>query len=447
MKMTLYRTTPLPTDRMPSAIPFLVMNEAAERFSYYGMRAILVVFMTEYLLSHDGGTDLMGEAEARKYFHLFASAVYFFPVVGSLLADVFWGKFRTIVVLSMVYCFGHLALAVDHTRLGLAVGLTLIAIGSGGIKPCVSANLGDQFGLANRHLLSKAFYWFYFSINLGAGISTLLTPWLLYHVGPHVAFGVPGLLMLLATWVFWVGRWQYAHIPPKGKAFLGELMTPESLKAIWRLTPIFIFSAFFWSLYDQTGSAWVLQAKHMDLYWMGIEWLPSQIQVVNPFLIMVLIPIFSYGIYPCLDKVFPLTPLRKIAIGFFITVFAFVLSAQIEIQIAEGLRPNIVWQLLAFVVMTSAEVMVSITCLEFSYTQAPRALKSIVMALFLLSVSLGNAFTSLVNFFIQNGDGSAMLEGASYYWFFAGVMLVASVLFIWVAQCYQGKTYLQGEEG
>lgn len=446
MTISPYRTTPVTTDRMPASILFLVTNEAAERFSYYGMRAILVVFMTEYLLNGDGAPDLMGEAEARSYFHLFASAVYFFPIVGALIADVFWGKFRTIVVLSMVYCLGHLALAVDHTRMGLAIGLTLIAIGSGGIKPCVSANLGDQFGSANGHLLSKAFYWFYFAINLGAGISTLLTPWLLHHVGPHVAFGVPGLLMLLATWVFWIGRWQYVHIPPKGISFFRELMAPESLRAIRRLTPIFIFSAFFWSLYDQTGSAWVFQAKHMDRHWMGIEWLPSQIQVVNPFLIMVLIPIFSYGIYPFLSKVYPLTPLRKIGIGFFVTVLAFLISAQIEIQIAEGLRPNIVWQLLAFVVITAAEVMVSITCLEFSYTQAPRALKSVVMALFLLSVSLGNAFTSLVNVFIQKDDGSLVLEGAAYYWFFAGVMLAGSVLFIWVAQRYRGKTYLQGEE-
>jgi len=441
-----YRTIPVTTERMPAGILFLITNEAAERFSYYGMRAILVVFMTEYLLAHDGAPDLMGEAEARSYFHLFASAVYFFPILGALIADMFWGKFRTIVVLSIVYCLGHLALAMDHTRMGLAIGLTLIAIGSGGIKPCVSANLGDQFGLANAHLLSKGFYWFYFAINLGAGISTLLTPWLLHHVGPHVAFGVPGLLMLLATWVFWMGRRQYVHIPPKGTLFLTDLMEPENLRAIWRLIPIFLFSAFFWSLYDQTGSAWVLQAKHMDRLWMGIEWLPSQIQVVNPFLIMVLIPIFSYGIYPFLSKVYPLTPLRKIGIGFFVTVLAFLISAQIEIQIAEGLRPNIVWQLLAFVVITAAEVMVSITCLEFSYTQAPRALKSVVMALFLLSISLGNAFTALVNVFIQNDDGSVVLEGPAYYWFFAGVMLVASVLFIWVAQRYRGKTYLQGEE-
>lgn len=441
-----YRSHPEASDRMPAAIPFLIVNEAAERFSYYGMRTILVIFMTHYLLNVDGALDVMTEPEALTYYHLFASAVYFFPAIGALVADVWLGKYRTILSLSLVYCLGHLALAVDHTRVGLAVGLTLIAVGSGGIKPCVSANLGDQFCSTNSHLLSKAFYWFYFAINLGAGISTLLTPWLLHHIGPHLAFGVPGLLMLIATWVFWLGRRQYAHIPAQGRLFLRELLDRESLWALARLTPIYLFVAFFWALYDQTGSAWVLQATHMDLHWMGVEWLPSQIQFVNPFLIMLLIPVFAFGVYPCVDRVFLLTPLRKISIGFFVTVVAFVISAWIEIQIAAGLRPNVVWQLFAYLVITSAEVMVSITCLEFSYTQAPKGLKSFVMALFLLSVSLGNAFTSLVNYFIQNEDGGVRLAGADYYWFFAGVMLGVSILFIAVAKYYTGKTYLQGEE-
>lgn len=440
-----YRSSPEVSDRMPSAMPFLIVNEAAERFSYYGMRTILVVFMTQYLLNADGAADGMTEPEARASYHLFASAVYFFPVVGALIADVWLGKYRTILSLSLVYCLGHLALAVDQTRIGLAVGLTLIAVGSGGIKPCVSANLGDQFGSANGHLLSKAFYWFYFAINLGAGISTLLTPWLLHHVGPHLAFGVPGLLMLLATWAFWLGRRHYAHVPARGRTFFQTFLAPESLWSLWRLTPVYLFVAFFWALYDQTGSAWVLQATHMDLQWMGMEWLPSQIQFVNPFLIMLLIPLFSFGVYPCVDRVFPLTPLRKIGIGFFVTVAAFVISALIEVQIAAGLRPNVVWQLFAYLVITAAEVMVSITCLEFSYTQAPKGLKSVVMAIFLLSVSLGNAFTALVNYFIENEDGSVRLAGAEYYWFFAGVMFAASMLFIAVAKRYDGKTYLEGE--
>ncbi len=439
------RAAPERPGRMPVAIPFLVVNEAAERFSYYGMRTILVIFMTQYLQSAGGALDVMTESEARSWYHLFASAVYFFPVFGALIADIWWGKFRTILTLSLVYCLGHAALAMDQTRMGLTVGLTLIAVGAGGIKPCVSANLGDQFGAATGHLISKAYYWFYFAINLGAGASTLLTPWLLHHVGPHLAFGVPGLLMLLATWVFWLGRRQYAHVPARGTEFFRELCSADSLRAMGRLAPIYLFVAFFWALYDQTGSAWVLQAQHMDLYWMGVEWLPSQIQFVNPFLILLLIPVFAYGLYPAVDRVFPLTALRKIGTGFFVTVIAFVISAYIEMWIDAGLRPSIAWQFLAFLVMTTAEVMVSITCLEFSYTQAPRALKSFVMALFLLSVSLGNAFTALVNYVIQNADGTVWLRGADYYWFFAGVMCAVSLIFLAVAGQYQPRTYLQEE--
>ncbi len=439
-----FRTTPLHTNGMPPGIWHLIANEGAERFSFYGMRAILVVFMTELLLNQDGVLDVMTEAEARAQFHLFTSAVYFFPFLGALLADGLLGKYKTIIPLSLVYCAGHFALAIDQTRMGLLVGLTLIAIGSGGIKPCVSAVMGDQFGSQNRHLLSQAFSWFYFSINFGAFFSTLLIPWLLQQYGPHVAFGVPGLLMLLATLVFWSGRYQYAHIAPNPREFLAELKSPAAWQAIAKLSGIFLFVAFFWSLYDQTSSAWVLQAKQMDRQWLGIEWLPSQIQAFNPILIMIFIPIFTYGIYPAINRAFPLTPLRKISMGFFVTMAAFLISAYIEQQIISGLRPSIVWQFLAYVVITAAEVMVSITCLEFSYTQAPLKLKSVIMSLFLLSVSLGNAFTSFVNYFIQNADGTTLLAGPSYYLFFAGIMFVVAVLFIFVARIYQEETHLQG---
>lgn len=192
-----YRTAPAATRRLPPGIPYIVGNEAAERFSYYGMRTVLVIFMTRYLRAADGSVDPMSEADALGYYHIFSSAVYFFPLMGALLADLFLGKYRTIILLSIVYCFGHLALALDETRVGLAVGLMLIAIGSGGIKPCVSAHVGDQFGKSNAHLLQRVFGWFYFAINLGAFASSLLTPWLLHNVGAHAAFGVPGLLMLL----------------------------------------------------------------------------------------------------------------------------------------------------------------------------------------------------------------------------------------------------------
>lgn len=440
-----YLSTPSPSPRIPAGIPYIISNETAERFSFYGMECILVIFMTQCLMGTNGRPAVMPEGEAKTLYHLFVSAVYFTPLLGALLSDVLLGKYRTIMCLSIVYCLGHLALALDDTRLGLFTGLALIAVGSGGIKPCVSAHVGDQFGTMNKHLLEKVFGWFYFAINLGAFASTLLTPWLLSRSGPSLAFGVPGVLMFIATVAFWMGRWKFVHIPPGGRAFLRETFGQEGLAALFKLAVICVFVAMFWALFHQTGSAWVLQAEKMDRRWLGHEWLSSQIQAANPLLIMLLIPTFAYGIYPALGRVFTLTPLRKITIGFFLTAAAFGISAFIETRIAAGLRPSIAWQLLAYVILTASEVMVSITYLEFSYTQAPRKMKSVIMAVNMLSVSLGNAFTAAVNYLIQNPDGTSKLSGTNYYGFFTLAMLVTALGFIAVAARYREKTYIQGE--
>jgi POT family proton-dependent oligopeptide transporter len=264
--ITPYRTHPADTSRMPSGIPFIVGNEAAERFSFYGMKAILAVFMTEHLLDHSGNLAVMSDTDAKFYLHSFVVAGYLFPLVGAILADWLFGKYRTILWLSIIYCLGHLSLALDETRLGLGLGLSLIAIGTGAIKPCVSAHVGDQFGAANRHLLSRVFGWFYLAINLGALASTLLTPILLdpqsfqavfgrlagllasvgIRPGPGLAFGVPGVLMALATLVFWLGRNSFVHVPPQGKAFLKHALSVESLQALRGLVPIYLCVAAFW---------------------------------------------------------------------------------------------------------------------------------------------------------------------------------------------------------
>jgi proton-dependent oligopeptide transporter, POT family len=438
-----YKSKPSDITTVPAGIPYIIGNEAAERFSFYGMKTILVVFMTKYLLDSAGQPNVMNPEEAKSWFHLFSSAVYFAPIFGALIADIFWGKYKTILSLSVVYCLGHLALAIDTSKSGLAVGLALIAIGSGGIKPCVSAHVGDQFGPKNAHLISKVFGWFYFSINFGAFFSTLLTPWLLQNYGPHFAFGIPGLLMLIATILFWMGRNKFIHIPPAGKKIVSELFTTDGLALIGKLSIVYAFVAVFWSLYDQTGSSWVLQAEKMNKNIFGIELLSSQIQAVNPILILVYIPIFTFVLYPLINRIFKLTPMRKIGLGLFLTVPSFLIPAYVENLIAAGESPTIAWQILAYVIITAAEVMVSITALEFSYTQAKNSMKSIIMAFFLISVSIGNAFTSFVNYFIQNEDGTSKLPGAQYYLFFAGLMLITAFIFIPIARWYKEQTYIQ----
>lgn len=440
-----YRTAPLALTQMPPGIPYIIGNEAAERFSFYGMRAILYLFMTTALVTHDGAPDLMSEAKANEWIHAFIAGVYFTPVIGALLADLWLGKYRTIIGLSLLYCLGHLVLALDHTRSGLLMGLSLIALGAGGIKPCVSAHVGDQFGQSNSHLLPRIFNWFYLSVNVGAVISQLLTPWLLDRFGPHLAFGIPGFLMLIATVLFWLGRHQFAHIPAEPRQFIRELLQPAFLRSLAGLIPLYILIAAFWSIFDQAASAWVAQAQKMDRSVFGLELNPAQFQAVNPFFILVLIPLFTLVIYPRINRLIAVPPLRRIGVGFLFTLATIAVSIWIEQQIAAGQRPSIGWQVLAYLFITSAEILISITAIEFSYTQAPPRLKSFIMSLELLSVALGNFFTSRVNAYIVSAGASAQLSGANYYLFFFKVTAVTTLLFFIVALFYRGQTYLQKE--
>jgi proton-dependent oligopeptide transporter, POT family len=428
---------------MPPGIPYIIGNEAAERFSFYGMRTILVVFMTQHLMSRAGQRDVMADVDANIIYHYFLSAVYAFPLLGAVLADRLLGKYRTVFYLSIIYCFGHLALALDDTRLGLFLGLALIALGAGGIKPCVTAMVGDQFGRANQALMTTVFLWFYFAINFGATVSAWLTPWLMEDYGTSVAFGFPGVLMLISTIIIFVGRKKFVHVPPAGGVLLREVFSREGARVLLPLIGLYVFVAVFFALYDQSGGEWVLQAGRLDLRFMGFTLLASQVQSVNPLLILVFIPLFSYLVYPAMNRLFRVTPLRKIGIGLALTAIAFCVTASIESRLDAGASVNVVWQMLAYAILTAGEVMVYGTGLEFAYTQAPNKMKSIVMSLFLLAISIGNASVSILNWFIKNPDGTTKLTGASYYLFFVGLMVLTTIAYVFYAMRFKERSFLQ----
>ena len=460
-------------DRMPQGIPYIVANEFAERFCYYGINAILAVYMTQHLQ--------FGQAKATEWQSLFKFGAYFFPLIGAILADVFWGKYRTIMVLAVVYCAGCIVIALDMGPMSLAIGLGLMAFGTGGIKPCVSTNVGDQFTSKNQHLIERAFSYFYLSINAGASFSIYFCPIWLEAYGPGVAFGIPAAMMLVATFVFWMGRHRYVHVPPamtqganRGlllftlalvpvlgiavwvfyvvgpdyrtlaavvtllgllalvvvaslrtglrnalpaelRTWMEEVFTGDALQQMKGLAVIyFIFIALYWSLWEQSnGQTWTLQAtsdlmdKHLFGFLAGVpglnalsgyEMLPSQIQVVNGIFILIMVPVFSFAIYPALGRLFVLTPLRKIGIGLWVIASSYLIVAWVEERIMQGVTVSLWWQILAYAVLTASEVMVSITALEFSYRQAPLRVKSFIMAAtYLLSSSIGSAFTAQVN--------------------------------------------------
>ena len=297
--------------------------------------------------------------------------------------------------------------------------------------------------------LENVFGWFYFSINAGSFISTIACPFLLAdpRFGPRWAFGIPGVAMVIATIFFWAGRKKFVHIPPAGLSYLKETFSKEGLITLGRIASVYVFILIFWSLWDQSsGGSWTLQAQKMDFHFLGMNLQAAQVQTANPILILIFIPLVNYVLYPMISRVFPLTPLRKIGIGLFLTAGSFVVIVYIQHLIDLGQTPTIWWQMLAYVILTLGEAMVSITGLEFSYTQAPNKMKSAVMALWLFTVSMGNLFTAGVNFFIRNADGTVKMNDQQYFLFFAALMLAAAVVFVIVASFYRGRTYLQSQE-
>ena len=424
------------TGRYPAGVPWIIATEASERFSYYGMRAILTTYLVTQFFNPGGDPALRvaAEAEANARTHLFVSLAYFMPLLGAWLADGWLGRYRVILGLSLVYCLGHACLALFDDRLdGFMAGLLLLALGAGGIKANVSAFVGAQFAQADsvegRIQVARAYGWFYFSINAGAVLSMALVPWLLEHHGAAVAFGVPGLFMALATLLFWLGRHHYRHDPPAHPREWPQLLA--EWRGAWRVLALFAFMPVFWALWDQSQSEWVLQAGHLDLTLLpGLVLLPGQVQLANPALVLMLIPLLTTGIYPALQRrgLSP-TPVRRLLTGLLLTALAFVVIALIQERIDAGGQPSVWWQLLAYLLLTTGEVLVSVTGLEYAYTQAPPRLRSVITACWLLTVSLGNLGVGLVNASIAQGGFFARLAGADFYWFFTGLMLLVAWLF------------------
>ncbi|XP_051841326.1 solute carrier family 15 member 2 [Antechinus flavipes] len=372
------KTTPkICGSNYPLSIVFIVTNEFCERFSYYGMKAVLTLYFLYFLR--------WSEDTATSVYHAFSGLCYFTPLLGAVMADSWLGRFRTIIYLSLVYVLGHLVKSLGavpvlgghamHTVLSM-LGLFFIALGTGGIKPCVAAFGGDQFEEEHVKERSRFFSVFYLSVNAGGLISTFITPMLRGDIRCFggdcyaLAFGVPGILMVVALVVFALGSTMYRKPPPEGNivvkvikciwfAILNRLKNRSSeiskrehwldwaeekypkqliseVKTLTRVLFLYIPLPMFWALMDQQGSRWTLQATRMNGNMGFFVFQPDQIQVLNPLLVLIFIPMFDLGIYPLVKKCgINLTSIRKIAIGMILASLSFAVAAAVEIKINE----------------------------------------------------------------------------------------------------------------
>jgi POT family proton-dependent oligopeptide transporter len=419
--------------KFPGQVAYIVTNEACERFSYYGMLSILSLYLAKPMR--------LGEDHATEVVHLFATAVYFLPILGGWLADRWLGRYRTILSLSLFYCLGHGALALYEGKLwGIYLGLGLIALGAGGIKPCVSAFVGDQFPDQDEKSLRKVYGLFYWSINLGGFFGFMVIPRFRDFAGYSWAFALPGIFMGIATLVFWLGRRRYVIAPP-ARAAVATAPKPDkadTLKVVRRIALIFLPIPIFWALFNQVNTTWVFQGSKMDAFHiLGYKVDGESMQAAGSLLVLIWVPILTLGVYPMAERLgLRATPLRRMGVGMFLASLSFVVCAAIQMKIDQGQKLSIAWQLVPYVILEAGEVLVSATALEFAFSQAPISLKSTIMSLWLMTIAGGHflvaAFTNLNARFVK-------ATGAAEFLFYAVLMFAVAGAFAWVASRYRPR--------
>uniref|UniRef100_A0A8C1SGK6 Solute carrier family 15 member 2 n=1 Tax=Cyprinus carpio TaxID=7962 RepID=A0A8C1SGK6_CYPCA len=513
----------------PVSIAFIVVNEFCERFSYYGMKAVLTLYFIHYL---NWDKDL-----STAVYHAFSSLCYFTPLLGALIADSWLGKFKTIIYLSIVYVIGHVVKSVGaipdvgdstlHIALSM-VGLVLIAFGTGGIKPCVAAFGGDQFDEENTEERTKFFSIFYMSINAGSVLSTIVTPILRGDVKCFggdcyaLAFGVPAALMVIALVVFISGSGLYKKSPPEGNVLVrvckcigfaiqnrwrnskkspkkshwldwAEEKYPKRLiqeiKMVFRVLVLYIPLPMFWALFDQQVQDYIYPLRKMAVgmilaaiafcaatvveinvivcTFSKIDYIASKDLLIFDFCRFINTHTENINITVGTDEFYAAAnygisqnisvprgeyngvacetnsnqyhiDLGLLDFGAFYTVSSNQTEGLTTIKM-EDIQANnihITWQIPQYVFLTAGEVMFSITGLEFSYSQAPASMKSVLQAGWLMTVAFGNVIVLIV------AEGAGMEQWAEFL-LFAGLLVAVSIIFSIMAYFY---TYVDPDQ-
>jgi POT family proton-dependent oligopeptide transporter len=336
-------TSDVANSNHPVGFWFFFWGEFAERCSYYGMRAILSLYMIERL-----GID---KSDAGTYMSLFIAACYFFPLIGGWVADNFLGKYWTIVLFSLPYVIAQCIVGIENKTLVIG-SLCLLAMGSGVIKPNISTLMGltyDQQRPGQKQLRTEAFSWFYMAINIGAFIAQFGMPVIRDRFGYQTAFIFPAVLMALALFIFALGKRFYAQesivrkvvgdssrapeesrtvtgIPVKTMYVSPEVKAEDSrlkMETLGKIGALFVTVMFFWAIFDQSASTWIFFADtYMNCTLAGMPVRADAIQAFNPLFIVLLVPVSVWFF-----KKFPLKATTKIALGFVLTGLSMVIMA------------------------------------------------------------------------------------------------------------------------
>jgi len=370
--------------RHPSGLYVLFFTEMWERFSYYGMRSLLVYYMIKHLqFTQERSSEIYG---------LYTGFVYFTPLFGGMLADRLFGQRRTVILGGVLMAIGHFLMAFESL---FFFALIFLILGNGAFKPNISTQVGALYPVGD-HRRDRAFSIFYMGINLGAFFSPLICGTLGEKVGYPWGFGAAGVGMVIGLLVY---LWGQKHLAPdlimqkKGsiEQRSSEPMTREDWLKIGAIFVMMALSIVFWSVYEQQGNTMALWADaNTDRMILGWEMPASWFQSFNPLMIFILVPVLNmfwgwqdrHGKEP--------SSVAKMGIGCILLAVAFLVLIPPARELAVSPKASLWWLTACAFVLTIGEVYLSPIGLSLVTKIAPARIVSMMMGVWFLSSFFGN---------------------------------------------------------
>jgi POT family proton-dependent oligopeptide transporter len=387
--------------RQPRGLAALFLTEMWERFSYYGMRALLVLYLVEGLKWTQSSASLL--------YGFYTGSVWLTPIVGGWIADRFLGAQKSLLIGGTIIAAGHFVLAVD-TMPTFYMGLTLVALGTGLFKPNVSACVGELYEPGDPRR-DPGFTIFYMGINLGALFGPLVTGWLRVNYGWRYGFAAAGVGMILSVVVLMATRKRLlgeAGLYPSAqkRAAAGEApagpLTKDEWERVIALAVVSFFIIFFWAAYEQAGNTMNLfaaQSTKLDLGWLKI--VPEWFQSVDPVFVIALGPLFAMLWTAMGRKGSEPSTTRKMALGLVIMGLGFAFMVGGAAQVKAGQLASPWWLVLAYTFHAAGELCCSPVGLSLVTKVAPVKIVSLMMGVWFLSNWGGNVVAGILGTFMN----------------------------------------------
>ncbi len=395
----------------PKGLTTLFFTEMWERFSYYGMRAILVLYLVAPTEKGGLGFDTV---KATALYGMYTGSVYMTSLFGGAIADRFIGAKLAVLIGGIIIALGHFSMALADLPF-IYTGLVLIVIGTGFLKPNVSTMVGELYD-ADDHRRDAGFSVFYMGINLGGFIAPLICGYLGQKINWHWGFAAAGVGMTLGLVQYSLNKHRLAEVgnPNKkarqsnGSSNVKEAWTSDELKRIAVIGILFFFSCLFWMAFEQAGSSLNLFADEKTSNSIfGWEFPSSWLQSVNSLFIIAFAPILSW-LWIKLGKRQPSSP-AKFAYGLLFTGLGFVVVALASMAAGAG-KVGPQWLILVYFCHTIGELCLSPVGLSTVTQLAPKRVVGLMMGVFFFSLSVGNYAAGWVAGFYQSGTQGALAQ-------------------------------------